>query len=85
MYAVEGVLVFREWDVDWKEGGSSEFGDSTKVWVRSGYDYIAVNGANAEIGSITEADKKEFMRDINKIFMDKLINAGKMTIRIISY
>ena len=68
------------WDVDWKEGGSSEFGDSTKVWVRSGYDYIAVNGANAEIGSITEADKKEFMRDINKIFMDKLINAGKMMI-----
>lgn len=66
------------WDVDWKEAGSLEFGDSTRLWVYNGYDHIAINGASQEIDTLGERMKTEFMKDINLSFMTKLINAKKM-------
>ncbi|MCB6974740.1 MULTISPECIES: hypothetical protein [Butyricimonas] len=66
------------WDVDWKEGGSLEFGDSTRLWVYNGYDHIAINGASQEIDTIGESMKTKFMKDINMSFMARLINAKKM-------
>ncbi len=62
---------------EWKAGWAAR-GDSARIWVHSGYDNIAINGASVEIDTIGEALKTEFMKDINKMFIGKLINAEEI-------
>ncbi|WP_148375441.1 MULTISPECIES: hypothetical protein [Butyricimonas] len=62
---------------EWKTGWAARE-DSTRLWMHSGYDNIAINGASVEIDTIGEAMKTEFMRDMNWYFINKLINAGEV-------
>lgn len=62
---------------EWKAGWAARE-DSTRIWLHSGYDHIAINGASVEIDTVGEALKTEFMKEINKMFIGKLINAGEI-------
>lgn len=54
--------------------------DSTKLWAREGWDYIAINGGSAEMAPMTVEDKENFQAELNSIFIQRLYSEGVLEI-----
>lgn len=52
--------------------------DSTRIWAYRGYDFIAMNGVSQELDTMGMPMKLNFLKDINKIFMNILVEKGKL-------
>ena len=74
------------WDVlsastyDWTTGEYIELLDSTKLWARKGWDYIAVNGGSEAMRPTTVEDKLDLQAEINTIFLQRLYGNGVLEI-----
>ena len=70
------------WKGSWKMNyltGKMERGDSVELMAYKGYDYIALNGAREDF-EITESVKSDFLREVNKVFINILTTKGLFSI-----